>query len=120
MTTPLGHEPGPKAFIGVSLDSKAFTRPWVRLALAQLVANYSSVLVLLADELLLYTRTARSNQGDVVLDYHNAGDFMHRRSREMARFMESEVLRLPPVMRERVSIKTWSDFSDGDCHAGPR
>jgi hypothetical protein len=46
------------AFIGISLDSRAFTRPWVRFALRYILERHEHALLVLADELFVYTRMA--------------------------------------------------------------
>lgn len=101
-----------KAFVGVSLDSKAFTRLWVRDALVHLCAHYDQVIVVLADELFAYTR-ATELQGDrTIVHFPSSREAANRLSEERMRFFQRERKRLPAQDAMRVQILQWKDYSD--------
>jgi hypothetical protein len=104
--------PDEPAAVLVSLDSKLFTREWVRSALALLLAEHGSLMFLLADDLLRYTRTGRSFNGDSCLDFSQVSSKAEHRYEEVRRFLASEIRRLDPAAQERVRVSRWRDFTD--------
>jgi len=100
---------GPAAVL-VSLDSKQFPREWVRSALAFILARHDSLMFLLADDLLAYTRS--TVDGGTQLSFSHAAAKAGRRHEEVRRFLQSEIRRLDPAAQERVTIRRWRDFSD--------
>src|SRR5690606_31170438 len=106
------HMENAKAFIGVSLDSGYFTRAWVRGALNELSSKHSSVLILLADDVLKFTRTLVSQPGSPKLSFTEADKYVVKRSAEIRRFFESEIRILPEVCAARVRVESWSCFAD--------
>lgn len=101
------------AFVGVSLDSRLFTRRWVSHAIPALLARHESLLLLLADDLPLYTRSVRDAGSQIALDYNAATLLVDRRSAEFRRFLQMAAARLPPPLDQRVIVRTWAQFSDG-------
>ncbi len=100
------------AFIGVSLDSRLFSREWIRFALPRLLAKHRSVLFLLADDLLLYTRSVERAKDRLALDFVEANKLVITRSMEYRRFLESEAERVRGCGGERVKVKSWMEFAD--------
>lgn len=100
------------AFVGVSLDGKQFSRRWVRGALRYMLAEHSRVLLLLADDLFLYTRSSRQHADAIVLDVASACATAAIRTDEFERFLRSEIDRLDESDRGRIRIKRWKDFAD--------
>jgi hypothetical protein len=99
-----------KAFVGVSLDNRAFKRSWFRWAISSLLARHGRVLFLLADDLMRWTRTANAETGEVSFVAIDA--IVSARSTTSRSFIQSEVQRLPSADRGRILIKGWQDFSD--------
>lgn len=101
-----------KAFIGVSLDSTYFSRAWVRNALNLLSKKYKSVLIILADDVLKFTRTATTVNDSVVLDFATAESYVIKRRQEVSRFFDSEISKLSTETKSIVKIGQWSLFID--------
>jgi tRNA-dependent cyclodipeptide synthase len=103
---------GGRAFVGVSLDSRLFTREWLRLALPHLLEQHDEVLVVLADDLLQYTRSASLVDGRVVLQLEAAASAAGERRAESLRSIERALVNLSASDRTRIAVKVWSDFED--------
>lgn len=99
------------AFIGVSLDSKLFSIDWIRLALQYILDRHDSLLFLLADDLLLYTRTARFSGLNPILDFPKAYSYANKRLHEFQTFLFSEIDRVD-TKRCKIYVKQWGEFSD--------
>jgi hypothetical protein len=104
--------PDRPAAVLVSLDSKLFSREWVRSSLALILAEHGSLMFLLADDLLRYTRTGRYLNGDTYLDFSQVSRKAEHRHGEIRRFLASEIRRLDPTTQERVRVRRWRDFAD--------
>jgi tRNA-dependent cyclodipeptide synthase len=100
------------AFIGVSLDSRAFSREWVRSALGWILSRHGELLIVIADELLYYTRTSAACGDFAVLDFNHAKARVESRRKETENFFRSEIDRLLPESAERVRVVGWDMFSD--------
>lgn len=111
MTTQKSTREG-KAFIGVSLDSQLFSRTWVRYALKFVFQKHHSLLFLLADDLLRYTRTAQVISGKAILKIPETSQLVNRKRIEVQRFLHSEVKRLDSNSQAQILIKSWNSFAD--------
>lgn len=101
-----------RAFVGISLDSRAFTRPWVRFALRHILDRHEHALLVLADELFVYTRMAEWAGEAVKLRVTQASSAAHELAAQRHRFFESEIGRLAHTERARVTLAAWSAYSD--------
>jgi len=100
------------AIIGVSLDSKSFTREWVRYAISHTLAKHRDVELFLGDRLLSYNKTLRRYALDFAVDFETARRRMAHRSGEVASFLQSEIARLRSDDRARIRITNWTHYSD--------
>jgi hypothetical protein len=103
-----------KAFIGVSLDTKAFTREWVRTAVLRAIERHDALLIVLADEISLYTRAPVLRDRTLIFGYQEARRKMLQRRDELRRFMASEIDRLTREDQARVELVGWNDFADAE------
>jgi hypothetical protein len=101
-----------KAFVGVSLNSKLFTRLWIRSALDYILQRHENLMFLLADDLLLYTRSAIISEGVIVLDFDGASAFARTKRLEVERLLLSESNRLSLSQSCRIEIQPWNQFTD--------
>lgn len=101
-----------QAFIGVSLDSKLFTRDWIRYALNVILERHNALLFLIADDLLRYTRTTQTISGKAVLGISATSHLINQRRLEFEIFLNSEIKNLDCKTQERVLIKNWCSFAD--------
>lgn len=101
-----------KAFIGVSLDSKLFSRTWVRFAIDFILERHHCLLFLLADDLLRYTRTAQVISNKTVLKIAETSNLINNRRLEFEKFLISEVNRIDKHSQTRILIKSWRSFTD--------
>jgi len=69
-------------------------------------------MIVLADDLLKFSRTAIPQRGSVVLDFEAAESYTVKRRQEVAQFFESEILHLPVETRKSVRLGYWSLFAD--------
>lgn len=99
------------AFIGVSLDSKLFTREWIARAVKTILEKHDRLLFLLADDLLRYTRSSVCVEGSLTVDFPSASAMVRRRSQEIESFINSVILKLPTATN-RVTVSRWADYSD--------
>lgn len=99
------------AFIGCSLDSKLFTREWVRYAIPYLLEHHNSVLFLIAEELLRYTRTLETG-GSNFLNFSGATDQVNERKDEFYKFLKSEISKLDTETQKSISIRFWREMVD--------
>lgn len=111
MTSSIAKKNG-KAFIGVSLDTKLFSRAWVRSALDFVLGRHHSLLFLLADDLLRYTRTAQTISGKTIFNISQTSHLVDSRRLEFEKFLTSEVKRLDKQSQTRILIKPWHSFTD--------
>jgi tRNA-dependent cyclodipeptide synthase len=100
------------AFIGVSLDNKLFSGAWIRYAIELILERHESLIFLLADDLLRYTRTAAFVDDECVLDFDGANKKTEKRRSEFRKFLKRHIDRLELPLRDSITIKVWSDFSD--------
>jgi tRNA-dependent cyclodipeptide synthase len=100
------------AFIGVSFDSKSFSREWVRSAMAWILEHHGSLLIVMADDLFYYTRTASDKDGSLFTDFVGATARVDSRRSEVEAFFCSEVDHLSAGDAGRVRIAKWGNFSD--------
>lgn len=100
------------AFIGVSLDTKLFSRAWVRYAMNFILHKHHSLLFLLADDLLRYTRTVQVVSGKTILNIPEISDVVNSRRLEFEKFLTSEIKRLNNNFQSRILIKPWHSFTD--------
>jgi tRNA-dependent cyclodipeptide synthase len=104
-----------KAFIGVSLDGSHFSREWVRSTLDRLSADYKQVLILFADDVLKFTRTAVIKRDSIELDFVRADSQVLSRYQETKRFFESELKFISRGKSNRtVEFSRWRDWTDSD------
>jgi hypothetical protein len=101
-----------KAFVGISVGCKIFTKPWVKKALYFMLDRHKSVLFLLADELLRYTRVARIEEEGVKLEIEKTSKIIKERSEQWQKFLISEINQFFPKSESCVEIRNWSYFSD--------
>jgi tRNA-dependent cyclodipeptide synthase len=100
-----------KAFVGISLDSGLFSRAWVRRALEHLAVEHEQILLVLADELFMYTRAAYLDEAAVAVDIPQAHAAADALAGERQRFFEREIARLGEAAG-RFRLVRWSVFSD--------
>jgi hypothetical protein len=100
------------AFVGVSLDSREFPRSWVRYALPLLLGRHTHLLIVLANSLFTYTRSARFVHGAAVLQLADAAAAAARLCAERRRFFAGEVQRLGGALAGRVRVIDWDAYSD--------
>ncbi len=100
------------AIIGVSLDSRSFTRAWVRFAISHTLSRHKDVELLLGDRLLLYNKAVHEAGSQNVVDLQAAAERIAKRKADLASLIESEINRLPAEHRRRVRISSWVDYSD--------
>lgn len=100
------------AIIGVSLDSRSFTREWVRFAISHTLARHKDVELFLGDRLLLYNKTVQDDGLECTVDFDRAKTRSLKRREDLAGLMQSEMNRLPDCDRQRIRISSWSDYSD--------
>ncbi|HEY6768956.1 MAG TPA: tRNA-dependent cyclodipeptide synthase [Candidatus Sulfotelmatobacter sp.] len=100
------------AFVGVSLDSASFSREWVRAALHHLLSQHDSLLLVLADQLLAYNKTAVLTVSPARIDLETAKVKIDQRCNDISTFLRKEIAFLDKGDRERVHIARWEDFSD--------
>ncbi len=106
------------AFVGISLDSRAFTRSWVRSALTYILARHDRLLLILADALFVYTRTAEwSESREVRLHLEKASAAAEELAVQRNRFFSAEIARLDGALQGRVRLANWSTYSDA-AYAG--
>lgn len=101
-----------KAFIGVSLDSKLFSRTWVRFAIDYTLEKHHCLLFLLADDLLKYTRTAQTISGKTALKIVETSRIINDRKLAFEKFLISEINRIDQYSQTRILIKPWRSFTD--------
>jgi|GEM_PF-4494332 len=99
------------AFIGVSLDSDKFSREWVRHALRYILAEHKDLEMVLADRLLEYNKISRFDVGPSI-ETKAAKLRIEKRKADIEAFLKSEIHQLSVADQQRVSIRTWDDFSD--------
>ena len=107
-----GTEKKGKAVIGVSLGCKLFTKDWIRLAIMQLSERHESILFVLADELLRYTRSAHIVEDRVELEIQRTSSIITERSKEWAKCILSERNRVVDNGTSLIQVRKWADFSD--------
>jgi hypothetical protein len=100
------------AFVGVSLDSDAFSRSWVRFALTHILARHADLEFVLADRLLTYNKLSRHGRLGMMLAFAATADRIDKRRNDIRQFLVSETARLSAADRERVAIRTWDDYAD--------
>jgi hypothetical protein len=105
-----------RAFIGVSLDSRLFSRSLVRGAMEHILARREKLLLLLAGELCLYNFSLPRESG-ARLDLAAAAARVQSKEEEFRRFLLSEIRRLPPGDRARIELAGWGQYSDA-AYAG--
>jgi tRNA-dependent cyclodipeptide synthase len=100
------------AFVGVSLDSRQFTREWIRAAISHLLRVHDDIEFFLGDRLLWYNKAANEFTSPAGLDLHFATVRTATRKEELLRFIESEIRRLPEPDRGRAHIASWPRYCD--------
>ncbi len=101
-----------KAFIGVSLDSKLFTREWVRMAIHYIMMQNSHLVFLLADDLLPYTRSLAIEKSYPILDFVSIWKKSAQIAEQKNKFLVSEIERLSFATQKRVKVVNWAYYSD--------
>lgn len=95
------------AFIGCSIDSKLFTKEWFCETFEILLKKYDSILVLLADDLMLYTRSFSTYAN--ILNYNDANERIKKRCESMA----ANILSVKKEFdMERIIVASWQDYTD--------
>ncbi len=100
------------AFIGVSLDSAIFSREWIRTAFHHVLSQHDTLLLVLADQLLAYNKTAVLENSPTRIDLESARLRMDQRREDIAKFLKKEIALLTKLQRERVHVAAWGDYSD--------
>jgi hypothetical protein len=100
------------AFVGISLDSALLSREWIRFALGHLLSEHDDVLLVLADRLLAYNKTAAPSDLGGGIDLGSAKAKMEQRSNDISRLFAREIALLPKVKQEHVRVGAWDDYSD--------
>jgi hypothetical protein len=101
------------AFVGFSLDSDEFSRGWLRRAIAEILAQRSDLLFVLADRLLYFNKSVSVRSSNrLVLDLPVASRKIEQRKNDIRLFLASEIARLTKKDRSRISVASWDDFSD--------
>jgi hypothetical protein len=100
------------AFVGISLDSALLSREWIRFALGYLLLEHDDVLLVLADRLLAYNKTAALWDLGGGIDLGSAKTKMDQRRDDISRFLAREIGLLPKVKQEHVRVGAWDDYSD--------
>jgi tRNA-dependent cyclodipeptide synthase len=100
------------AFIGVSLDNKLFSGAWIRYAIKLILERHESLVFLLADDLLRYTRTAAFVGDHCFVDFDQADKTTEKKRSEFRKFLQRQIDRLEVPLRDSIKIKLWSEFSD--------
>jgi len=101
------------AFIAMSLDSALFTREWFRFAFPHLLETHKDLTVVFGNRLFMYNKTVVGDEGkELRIDLPLARAREGKRATEIHVFLEGEVARLPPGLRERVTLARWEDFTD--------
>lgn len=111
MTTEQSQMSG-NAFIGVSLDSKLFSRAWIHYAINFVLQKHHTLLFLLADDLLRYTRTAKTIDGRTLLNIPETTHLISKRRLEFERFMNTELQHIDDTAKNRVHVRRWNSFTD--------
>lgn len=97
------------AFIGFSLDSKLFTRAWLRQFVPYILDRHNSLLINIADDLFLYTRCSQNMSQINFQD----GELRTKKLLEERRaFIKSELERLGKDYCQRINLCGWSAFAD--------
>lgn len=95
------------AFIGCSIDSKLFTIEWFNKTFGILLKKHDSILVLLADDLMLYTRSFSTYAN--ILNYNDTNERIKKRSESMA----ANILSVKKEFdMERIFVASWKDYTD--------
>lgn len=102
------------AFIGISLDSKKFTRTWIAGAIAHALGRHDRLKLVVADDLLTYTRTTLRRNAHVVLDIDAVRRRCERRYTDMTVFLRRSIDRLPAQMAARVSVTRFRECVSPD------
>ena len=112
--TPPSNPPRPnRAFIGISLDSKGFSRIWVREALKLILKKHDQLLIVIADDLFWYTRSLHQKDGENRLALEECKSRIAKRRGEAMRFLSSEINKLSCEDQEKIEIRSWNYFADG-------
>lgn len=102
------------AFIGISLGNKLFTRSFLQRSLYFLLKKHDTILLLIADDLLKYTRITINNNGSAILDIRGVSSNISVRYEEFHRFIQSIIERIESKYRHRILVKRWAYFADAE------
>ncbi len=101
-----------KAFIGVSLDNQIFLTDWLSLALKNIINKHDTILFLLADDLLRYTRTISDNNEDEILDFLEIENIISKRRKKFTNHLTNTLSSFSAETNKKVEVKLWKDFED--------
>lgn len=94
------------------LDSKLFSRKWVRFAIDFILKRHHGLLFLLADDLFRYTRTTRVISDQTILKITDTSSIINDRRLEFEKFLNSEIKRIDGQCQAKILIKPWHLFTD--------
>lgn len=101
------------AFVGISLDSKLFSREWIQMAVRCILDRNATVEFVLCDRLLSFNKTlSQESGGKVTMDLSECEARIAKRSGDIHGLMVSEVSVLSESDRCRVSVSKWGDHAD--------
>ena len=100
------------AFIGVSLDNQIFLTDWLTLALKKIINSHDTILFLLADDLLRYTRTVIDVNGIEQLDFIEIENIILKRKSKFTQHLETTLLNFTKEEKKKIIVKNWNNFED--------
>ena len=101
----------------MSLDSDAFSREWLRLAIPHILSMHADLEFVLADRLLTYNKLSRRGREGTMLAFGATAERIKKRRNDIAQFLAREIAKLAPADRSRVEVKTWDDYADAQLAA---
>lgn len=103
------------AFVGVSLDSELFTRAWIRFAIATILNSHQTLLFVMGDRLLTYNKIVTGPGKDAIgISIDLAEQRIGKRTSDIRKFLDAEIVRLPNDQKDRVHVSTWRDYSNSE------
>lgn len=101
-----------KAFIGVSLDNQIFLTDWLLFALKKILSKHDTILFLLADDLLRYTRTSVETNNDELVDYIAIDEIIAKRANKFTHHLENTLSSFSTDQIQKVKVRHWKDYED--------
>lgn len=100
------------AFIGVSLDSRNFTREWIDAAISHILQSHNDLLFLLADSLLAYNKFTEFEGASARLSIDRGSRLIEKRRTDIWTFLERIVNARRPEERARIKLARWDEYCD--------